>query len=568
MESIIKRFLSEQFLLLDVIIKNTENYLGIVGNLLRSINVGEYEELQDIVKILKSQSIDGASSLFAGIDIHKNDDTFVADVLSRYDFLFVILDLIRSNLAKLQQPKSPDLILEITRAFSRSKSDEFKQQLALTDAKILSYFTISKIKDDQILATILSRIDPIVNGTKIYEYLVSRKNTFNTFVRFMISHVYKYITITQQRKLNQLVEEQKDIALGSQTRIPLRLNYSGIQGYLARYNLVPGEFMDISKIASELNISNTNDPQSLVHEITKSQQLGCIMISINTSSMIEYDIRGLVDDAYIEQNNLKTLPIFGLNQQVIKKYATIKIIPSEKKDNSDFLEITPANHIGNFVVLQKMGDNLVRSFTYLRSHEIPYDVIKGMILGLSARSHTYNIIMEERILPKCFDTKSQSIVEAYASREHKKTSAEVVTNKILADLLHNFQTYLDKHLNSPLSTLREIGINPNIIEAILAKHLSHSNTQTSDKNILIERRLSYIIKFDALAKKFISAINFAWEDKPPSLKSIKEYSHAEAVKNITSSYSEICKNAIESLNRKNTWTDYDVSLKEYFLNSQ
>ncbi|QYB17704.1 hypothetical protein PV-S19_0340 [Pacmanvirus S19] len=416
------------------------------------------------------------------------------------------------------------------------------------------------ITDDEIIFEMIFEKAKISDKPEQYiPWIIENKKNVNKFTIRFISKIINLLSGEFRRRLELIIEEQKDISLGS-----YRLNlskYTGIQEILVRYNLSPAtNSMNISKIFEtlELNYDEDSTFEENIKNITDTG-IGVIIVNKSNNSPVEFDLRGLINLDYIIQNELKTNPQSGLTKKILQRYATVNKLKSSGLAKS--LLKFPSKNGQKWYILETIDDTTYRFLGRNGEKIVTSDTIQGILLGITTRAHHYNLMQTNDILDRCFDPKAQLILLAYEEEKLSLPSSEPIRNEIAEKLIKWFEAAKGKI--SSVREMKEIVINRKVINEILLDTLTHSigiHGKGSD-----EYMITYIAKFDTIINKFIKELEKRWQEEKISDRIFKEHSEKELHQVIMDIFANVTRGAINELDNDKTWTEYDITLKEFFL---
>lgn len=387
---------------------------------------------------------------------------------------------------------------------------------------------------------------------KLYEITTSKKA--NRFTIFMLNYLIKYYSNdrVKYRNLALIVEQQKNDVLGT-TRIELK--YAGIQGQIVNYSLVPlTESMKMSEIfkligVDTVNIDTTNSPQDL--SLLSSQDFGVILLNKSSQSPLEFNLRGLIDPKYINENGLKISPLSGLTKKMLKKYTTINELPITPIAPAAKVIVNP--HMDKFIILETLNGDLWRILGTGETDDlsaITGDKIIGLIKGLTTRAINYNKYHEDKIVDVCYDRKYEMIANSFSTI---RESSENVKKELLDILVEGFLKKIDS-INE--SNLAQVAQSLDVRGAL--KKVLHRESA-------FEELITKLVKFELLHTTLIRAMERRWSEEPIDMKIFHEYTVADRNKILHETMIRVTKRAVDDLDRDNSWSDYDSSIKLQFM---
>lgn len=421
------------------------------------------------------------------------------------------------------------------------------------------YIEMAVIDDEVIFDAVFNSIKLSTNPDSAVAFIVKNENVVNKFMIKLIGAVIKIVTGDRRRRLELIIENQKNIVLGASRKDISK--WGGVQGLIVRYNLRPmTASMPLPDLFAQLglkyNAKLTPDENFAANAISH----GIIVTNISTKSPIEFSLQGLIDMSYISANDMKTNPLSGLTKKIIDRFNTARELP--RGGSAKPITKYPAKNKSSWYVFQTINGDLYRIMGK-DSLTVTSDQIHGMLSGLSTRAHMYNELHSSDILSRCFDPKGQLILSLYQDEKQIVSSSGPIKTSIVDQLTIWFEQELKKTIPKSLSELKSMAINVDVITTVLLDLLTHS-TGIHGKGSS-EYLITYIAKFDSAIWRFIKELERKWNNENMSDRMFKERTGDDLVKYLLTIYTVVVKAAADELDAVRTWTDYDISIKEYFL---
>lgn len=521
-----------------------EKYIDVIKDIVSGINPQEYKSCMAAIDRLKNtESI--IMSLFGGDSIFISMKNVYNELLSVDEAMTTLLKTLTNETYFKMAMHNMSATYVMNVHTERNAAIDLHEK----------FLEVSVLDDEKIFADVFTELKAASNPTPAIAFIMDNETEINKFTIRLIGMVIKSVSGERKRRLELIIEKQKDIVLGS-TRVDIS-KYVGVQGLLVRYGLRPLTVsMPIGELFGKLNLAY-NSKLSL-DENCKNAGAGIIVVNISNNSPIEFDLRGLIDNEYITANDYKTSQVSGLTKKIIDRFSTTKFLP--RAGSAGKTLIYPSK--GPWYILQTINGELYRALGKDTTAVAP-DTIVGLINGLSTRPNQYNLAHSADILGKCFDPHAQLILDSYAEAKQSVASSEPTKAAIVERMREWFTKQI--HDKKPQSA-REVklhAVNTQIITEILLDILTHT-TGTHGKGSA-EYIITYISKFDAIIYKFIKELERRWGEEQIADRVFKERSGADLEKYILDVHDGVVKLAVNELDKSLAWSEYDTSLKEYFL---
>jgi len=257
---------------------------------------------------------------------------------------------------------------------------------------------------------------------------------------------------------------------------------------------------------------------------------GGVRISNVTGSPMEFDMRGLIDPVYIEENGFKTSPLSGLTNQVLKRFNTVRRLG----------EGTPSDPIAAAANVETIDG------THWRA-------LEDGDRTLSTRPSRYACL--QNITAGCFDEKAVHVLNEYAAL--KPASTEILRGRIVDRIMKGFEARLSG-TPSP-AEFHAVATDADDITQVLLDTLSEYAGDASPEAIC-----TYAAKTDFVIRSLRTEISRALDALAPPVRAYSEMVPTELTALLLSSYRSILARAVDELERSSTWNSYDVTLKELF----
>lgn len=244
---------------------------------------------------------------------------------------------------------------------------------------------------------------------------------YTEIIKYIISHY-------NAPKILQVIEVLKDQVLGTS----LNSSHSHDWRTFQSYGIMPGPYETLDIIGKKLDIKIKKE--SDLTNISKTMKVQFIVLTRYTEFI--YLPRNIADKEYIQNNSLQIDPQYGINSKSLETFDTIKETKTSKiKSNMVFYPKT--SKFTKYVILETYNGSTYRILSPWNifpiyespSHIIPESYIphikdakSRMAMYPSARIHTYNKILENKIL----ENKGEEIVIETAPYVVNKEQGEIV----------------------------------------------------------------------------------------------------------------------------------------------
>lgn len=549
----INKILVDQMEYIDMFVAGAIKYIETIKDVVKSMNPDEYQRSMDNINLLK-QFVDELSKWDVkgtGIELLQ----YTMDLYEKY----VLLD------------KSVAIIMSVLQNQSYARLSLYKMSAAhgmnvqqdknRTITYYEKYSGMLMSSDEKIFNAVFAAMDVANNPDVAFGWIIAHDKIINKFTIKLIDVVIKLISGEKRRRLELIIESQKDMLLGT-TRLNMN-NWKGSQAMLVRYGLRPmSSSVPPSRLFEELGAKY--DQKSSLDENFKALAAvgpGVIYINKATRNPIEFDLRGLIDIDYITKHDLKTNQQSGLTKKIIEKFATTKLL--SRGDGPAPIVQYPPKSDNKWYIIESIDGNTVRLLGKNDSHIITSDMVSGLIRGLSTRAHQYNSIQAEDILSKCFDPHAQMFLQEYENEKHVLPSSEPIKAAIMAELTDKFAERLKRSQPRTADEYKRLAVDPQSTNEIIIRALTRSLNLYGKNSV--EYTISYIYKFDVIVRTFLKDLILNWLDTNIPERVFKEFEQENLHNYLMEMYINTTKKSMDAMDRNNLWTDYDVSLKEYFL---
>ncbi len=405
----------------------------------------------------------------------------------------------------------------------------------------------ASIADDTIIHNIVYDTIGLKDNPEIALMFISDNiDVVNKFTIALVGYVIKYLSGDKRRSLELIVERQKDIVFGHSMQRYTTITMNSL------YPITKS--MPLSELMSMIGVRATSIDQF-------AERHNVVYINNGSKSPIEFDMRGLINQEYIIANGLKTTPSTGLTKKIIERFNTAKYLGR----GLFATEVTVRGEGPEWYIIETLNGTLFRILGNLSTvnYKTSANTIQSLIGGLSLRPHEYNKLLSESILDNCFDAKAQLVLDSYVEEKKIIKSSDPTKDKVITALMKYFSDNLTITASTTDRTIRDV-FKSDAVYDILHTVLPHK-TGIHGKGYT-EYLVTYNLKFDSLVRKFIKELDRVWDniitardksEREPD--ALREY--------IMETVRRLIRRAADALDGDNIWTEYDSSLKEYFLDA-
>lgn len=495
------------------------------------------------------------------------DKTVVQDAKISNNSFTVIMDLynkfmtIEKSLHVIIAMFENELYLNLaTYNISSSYLHSVRKYKSDTISDYQSYLSISAVDDEKIFLYIFQQVP--YTRESIYEFAIKNEFVVNKFTIRLVGRAIEITEGPRRRRLEQMIETQKDIIFNT-SRIVLT-KYTGAQSTVVRYNLLPiTKSLPIEEIFTMCDV--TYDQNLTIDENWKllaAKGHGIVAINNANNSPMEFTIDGLINTEYVMANNLNIPIIAGLNNKILERFDTTKLLPRSTGSSKTTETAIHKGYKDSWYVMESINGVLWRRLAYKGNVSIPADIIAGLELGLTTRPDQYNLIQSDEILKKHIDPKMQLVLSSYMSAVTVKPSSEPIKTAILDEMSKLFEKQVE-HIKTPRD-LKRLAVDVDEINKILAKLLQPTKVLGKDPS---EYMITYLLRFNEIASRFIKELNRRWLIENVQDRLFLDYDGAELHRSLRNIFHNVTTAAINELDSAEQWTGYDQSLKDFTLDN-
>lgn len=534
-----------------------EKYIDSVKDIVSSVNPEFYKQCVDA----HQQLITISEKIIKNANKLDNllSDIKILDILMEiYNDLFSLNSSMEILISLIQNQNYIKLMLyNMSATYTTSFYHERNNMISNYE----KYISKSVDEDSEIFKKVFESLKIKESPDRILVFVLDNENTVNKFTINLISEVIKYLKGEKRRRVELIVESQKDILLNV-ARVKLS-KYVGIQSSLVRYGLAPiTKSMTLETLfeAFDCEYKSDKSAEDNFTDFIQEKKCGLIVISSDSMSPVEFNAKGLIDHAYVSANDLKTNLQSGLTKKTLERFNTADVLERGKLDPK------PIKIYGKgpmWIIFQTINGTLYRCLGNGVEAKISSDKVCGLITGLSTRAHHYNKLQSNDIINKCFDSSASNILQDYESMKQSPPDPSVIKQSIIYDLERKFKESIEE---SPIKSVADFKTKlidiPSITETLLDK-LTHTTGVVGKGST--EYLVTYIARFEGTINKFIKELETKYASMKIKPSIFKELTDDALISHINSVYLSIITATIDELDKSRVWIDYDISLKEFFL---
>lgn len=540
--------LQNRIKILKLIVDKTNTYLNVIKEIILGINSKEYNSVVENIATISS---------FISHPLNGAGDTLEI-MLQTYDKISLV-DLAIDSIVSVVT-NTTYIKMTIYNMSSTYTTNLYRDRNYIL-SKIEEYRDIS-MSDDNLIFEIISRTILDKSADELFAFIIRHEDVINRFTIHIVKKTIIELRGEKRRRLELIIEKQKDLILNASS-IDIS-KWKGIQGILVRYGLSPYSSIssqkDIFQTLNAVYAPDKSHDENFTH--LASTGIGVIVIDRTTPSPVEFNLKGLIDLEYITANNLKTDPISGLNKKIIDRFNTAKAIPSET--NQPNIVKRFEGKTGLYYIFETIdGGEKYRLLGKDGAVKVAASSIIGLIQGITTRCHQYNLMQTNDILSKCFDDKATILLNAYEEEKTLLPSSEPIRNAVIDRFMQIFDVQLKEQPVKTVHQLKSIAIDKLVISEVLFDILANS-VGIHNKNST-ECTMTHLVKFDSIINLFIRELERRWSDESINERIFKEYSTTNLHRILSTIFKNILTSAVDELDKSKTWTEYDVSVKEFFL---
>lgn len=490
--------------------KVAEFYINVVKNILSGDNPAKFKSVTASVEYLGAVGAGNTASAAT-----------LGDYSAEYDKTARIL----AEMSNIKDVINDDNYYRRA-AFVVSSSDNSRMTAARDKAAAL-IGALKAVDDSKVLAAAVKD----VSNDEIHDFLV--KSNINGFTTKLLAYAIKAFKGPQRAAMIELVEKQKDIVLNA-AKFTVDAK-SGVEALTAR-TLIP---LDQCKPVQDWAALAGAGPSVVV-------------INMSVGTPVQFNLRGLIDLEYITENGLKTSPFSGVTKKILERFNTAETLNGAPST-------TPPVQ-----VYKGADESLPPRIFQLLTAEFAREMTGTYAPGVSGRPHAYNKIQETTIIANMMDPRAPTIAAEYEVAKATKFDSGVVRAAITERLVSNFKTVAAGA--KTLDDLRDAAVDQDYISTTLIDILVMSTGLRGRKSP--EHIITYLSKFDGIIRAFTKEVEKRWGTSGISRRIFVEYTADKLITHAAGVYTTILDAAMLELDKTGSWSEYDMSVKEYFLDKK
>ncbi len=511
-------------------------YFKLIQDIVMSINPTQYKQAMVAAEALQTINNEPSRtiehSIAATMDIYQSLGAIDMNI---HSIIEVVLNETYSQLVVYNMSATYSLNIQQLRNTIHSLQEQYLDMSAQDDPLILNAALEGQSPDE------------------LFAFIMANDEVINKFTIRLLGHLITTISGEKRRQIELIVEKQKDYILGS---IRVDVASGGIQGMMVRYGLRP---ITPSMTPNEV-FAHFGKPAGRSFADLVAPGVGVVEINMATPSPVEFSLAGLIDLDYIVKNDFKTNPLSGLTKKIIDRFSTATLLPRGK--SSIHRGGTKAIHGAgpSWIVLQSINGDLWR----VVGDKVPSSMISGLLHGVSTRPHQYNLAQTPKILCKCHNKRANMLLGEYEALKLTPPSSEPIRAAVLDKLTDAF----DKRAPGlrTMAAVKAAAVDKTVISEVLLEVLgAGDNTQGKGGG---EYLITHISKYDGIIYDFVKKLERQWMNVNLQDRVFTENTPTEIQRQVRNVFIETTRAAIDELEQARSWTDYDISLKEFMLNRE
>ena len=534
--------------------RHASSYFRIIEEFVERSNPAERRQVRESLGFIES-----VARYLTPPDPKKPQDEYISYCNAIFEHLSEIstaMDIVTKTL------ENDNYMQLAMREKSTTYAKDIQQLRKNAKAARAAFETLAADEDETMAEDLIEPLGIEKNPDNAYRFVLDTKN-FNRFTMQLIYHLLETLTGERRRKLDLVIERQKDDILKA-SRVDTSM-FSGAQETLLRLNLVPDESVSISELVSKLTDRPADidaltemSPDEIFRDLAAAGP-GIILLNRSTRSPLEFDMRGLIDIDYVTTNDLKTTPFSGLNNKVIRRFVTTRILPAAGA--AEPLRRFPGAQ-DEWIVIETISPGLYRLLRKDGRFVLRPDEIRGLLEGPSGRPQSYNDIHAREILRKCLDEKATYLFSLYQQEASSQNSAEILKLKIIDKLSRWFSENILGKRVSDVNDLKKMLTDNKILTHVLVESIGITIT---DRSFQQDQILSMLVSLDVLTSRLSKEIERRWENIKITNRMLTEYSPTDLSRMLTDSYQKVLRGALDEVDKYGLLGGWETSLKEFFM---
>ncbi len=525
-----------------VVLQKTSRYMEIIGDIMRGLNPSGHADVMSATR--------ETPEIIARISAFELGENILSSVFDLYKLVTALDEHLQLLTGVFENQTYAKMALH---NMSSTYTTNIYAERNAAEVAHEKYKHASIRDDEEIFALVVSEAQ-----CDIIEFVI-RNDTINKFTIKLIDWAIANSTGEKRRRAELIIEKQKDTVLGVER---IKLAGAGVQSLISRYNLTAiTRSMPLGELFTRLKLGySAND--SLEDNCARLARAGpgFILVNKSTPSPIEFNLSGLIDLDYVVKNNMKTPAMSGLTKKIIERFNTANMLA--RGGPAEPTRVIPGT-VPMWYVLETINGVLWRQLGCAGQTIIPTNLVTGIVSGLTTRPHQYNDIQSDVIISRCFDPVAGMILDDYEKLKTEVGTSEPMRAAIVDKLTADFETKIAGSMPGSPQELLAMVVDQTAISGVHLGILTHTTGARGQGSG--EYFITYITKFDGIVRAFIKELNRRWESAAITARDFKELAREPLRALLVKTYRDVTRAAAAELDSSRTWTDYDITLKEYFL---
>jgi hypothetical protein len=536
---------------IDVIVDIAESYLELTKDIVAGLNSTEFNNVKSAIEFLK-KSTSATDAKYVTL----TQLTDLYDNLVIVDGSLIILNKFIENTTYMKMATynmSATYNLEVQRGHGRAR------------AAYNLYKTITLDDDERIFTSVISSLDVKKRPDDAYRFIIENSSKINKFTTALTGVLIEVCPIARHRSLELIIEKQRDQVLESQ-RVDIS-ELIGVSGQLLRYNMKPItsslKLIDLFKVLEVKYKSETTVEANF--KALMDTHTGVIVLNKASPSPIEFDIRGLIDEQFVIERNLKTNPVGGLNKKVLERFNTTRFLGRTSVNPTAAIKYangTPST----WYVFETINGELYRVLSTSDAFTVPADLIIGLLHGVSTRASQYNNL---HYLDSILDPNGPLIVSQYVDEKQHVASSDPIKQHVVDQMTEYFKQLIKINpVKNAIQLRTSVGSAPMItaITKIISANLTHNTKHAGAFGKgSTEYTLTHVLRVNSVTTSYIKELDRKWSNEIIEDRIFKEKTPDDLQTYIIERFTYLAGLAADELDAETKWVNYDISVKEYFL---
>lgn len=416
--------------------------------------------------------------------------------------------------------------------------------------------------EKQTRASITPMVQTLTTGPtqeNFSKWISSNRTATNFWVLAGIEEFLKNSRGNRRHKFVEIVESQKDAALGSD-KMPITPHDEGVHSMVARYGLQFTMSMPLSDALKFIDAEYREDGlEKNLRRVVAATSRGVAFVDVSGGGTpIDFKLVNIIGSSA----NPPT-PTTGISPEVIQFYNTVNVLPKNK-------EVFPRENIilrgtsNEWYFLETMDGELYRWGLLHGSPIIPATQINGVVRWRSARATKYAELCSERILNTITSSRIKLILGNFADYAVQDTSAASVSEAVEDGVYHAIVNEINTIRPSTYEVARNIVRDEELIETTIVSALVKVVGDT--KNMSAETSLPRLQRYNSTIAKFLQVYAETWRKENYDGSQYTDGS-AENRRMFLGVVKAVVTKTVTSMSKNNFWDIYLASLKDFVFSN-